>query len=546
MSAVPTAPRLPTLVTAAAAATVALAPGTQAGTAPRVERGTATAEHVPPVGRAFVDTNTECGPPAADPVQNGKDVVVRVLPVSFTVGRIPATWWKRPPYGDVSWQMRLRGFTWLQRVAQRARVDGQTQSLDALVDQVLAFHRQNPDPGTSRYGWDEGTALRRLGAENCLYSLTKDARLVPVMQADVAVQYGWRFYGPPRWPVHNHGVMADLAVLRAADLLGRRDWRARSIKRLVSEAPLAWTRGGSTREQASTYHVVNVRLWGEVADVLQAHAASTPTLRSIRDLVARATRVAAWLTEPDGRLVAIGESTPEPGRPRRTWAARTFRDDEAGLVVGRWSWADPLTTYYTIRYGPRRWMHGQQDRAGITWSTYGRRVLVGPGKAPYDPRGAYRAWATGASSHNVATVDHRSLDAEAAVDCTAGTIGSSEHHWTTVDRLYGLRHARQISIIGPGRSLTVKDTYAGGPVFHQFWHLDPGWVLRSRSADGRRLTFAAGTNTLIVTTAGSTAVVRGSTRHLGGWSFSHSGTKVRAAEIRVRGIGSVTTTFRVV
>jgi hypothetical protein len=37
--------------------------------------------------------------------------------------------------------------------------------------QVSAFNTQNPDPGTAQYGWDEGTALRRLETLNCLYWL---------------------------------------------------------------------------------------------------------------------------------------------------------------------------------------------------------------------------------------------------------------------------------------------------------------------------------------------------------------------------------------
>ncbi|HVN13376.1 MAG TPA: hypothetical protein VMT69_14875 [Kineosporiaceae bacterium] len=134
---------------------------------------------VHPQGDAvLVDPNTQCGAPAADPVPDGQPIVVSIPPgPSFTVGQIPATWWKTPPYGDGGWQLQLRGFTWVQPLAQRAYLDGQAQSLAALVEQTLAFHAQNPDPGTSTstttananaWGWDEGTALRRLGAENCL------------------------------------------------------------------------------------------------------------------------------------------------------------------------------------------------------------------------------------------------------------------------------------------------------------------------------------------------------------------------------------------
>jgi hypothetical protein len=503
----------------------------------------------------LIDTNTQCGREARDPVPDGEDIVVTILPgPSFTVGEIPTTWWKRPPYGDAGWQLQLRGFEWVQPLAQRAYLDGQTQSLKALVDQIVAFHRQNPDPGTSTstttgnantWGWDEGTALRRLGAENCLYSVTKDSRLPAVMAQDVNVQYGPRYYGPPRYPVHNHGVMADLAVIRAADLLGRTDWRTKSINRLIANAPLPWTIRGVTYEQSSSYHVFNVALWGEVVTMLQAHHVAATSLQTLRALDNRAAQFSPWLTEPDGRLVVLGDSTAQSGFIRPTWTGATFHDNQAGFAIGRWSWADASTSYYTIRYGPRRWMHGQQERAGITWSTDRRRVLVNPGKAVYDIYGNYRAWATNAASHNVAKADGHALNTSDPVYLTASTIRSSWHAWTTVDLLFGVRHTRQYAIFRDARTLTVKDTYDGKPAFHQFWHLDPGWALSARSSDGKRLTFKAGIRTVTVTTSGSTSVLRGISRPIAGWNFPNRSTRVPAYEIQVRARGTATTTFKV-
>ncbi|HVN13377.1 MAG TPA: hypothetical protein VMT69_14880 [Kineosporiaceae bacterium] len=365
------------------------------------------------------------------------------------------------------------------------------------------------------------------------------------MTEDVNVQYGPRYYGPPLHAVHNHGVMADLAIVRAADLLGRKDWQTRSITRLTTNAPQAWTSLGTTHEQSSSYHVFNVALWGEVADMMQAHGVTAATVQTVRDLDARAGRVSPWLTEPDGRLVVLGDSSADQGFTRSKWTARTFRDDQAGFAVGKWSWTDLMTTYYTIRYGPPRWGHGQQERAGITWSTGNRRVLVGPGRAPYDPAGNYKAWATSAPSHNVATVDRKALDTKAWVAVTAATFRASWHAWTSVDTLFGVRHTRWYGVVRDTRTLTVKDTLDGGAAFHQFWHLDPGWTLVSRSGDGKRLTFRAGIRTLTVTTTGSTSVLRGATRPVAGWNFPDGRTRVQAYEIHVGAVGTATTTFQV-
>jgi hypothetical protein len=494
-----------------------------------------------------------CGGAARDPVPAGKPIVVKIgSGPSFTVGKIPAVWWRKPPQADAGWQLQLRGMLWVPPLAQRAYQDGQTASLRALVDQVLAFHRQDPDPGTrtatstanaNRWGWDEGTALRRLGTENCLYALTKDRRLASAMAAEVNVEFGPRYYGPPRFIVHNHGVWADLGVVRAADLLGRRDWATRSINRLLTNAPKPWTPAGTSIEQSSSYHLFNVRLWGQVADMLAVHRVAAASVARVRSLVNKADRVSPWLTEPDGRLVVLGDSEASAGVTRSRWTARTFRDGVAGLIVGKWAWTDPATTYYTIRYGPPRIAHGQQERAGITWSPRGRRVLVGPGSAPFDPAGNYRAWGIGPAAHNVSTADRRALDLKASVTVTGSTIRGPAHSWSTQDRLFGLRHVRGYTTLRDAGQLTVKDTYDARAAFRQYWHLDPSWTLRYRSRDGKRLRFASPRGTVNVVTTGAATVLRGVTRPVAGWNFPDGNSRVPANEIQIKAAGTATTRF---
>ena len=91
------------------------------------------------------------------------------------------------------------------------------------------------------------------------------------------------------------------------------------------------------------------------------------------------------------------------------------------------------------------------------------------------------------------------------------------------------------------RSLVATDTFDGGAAFHQFWHLDPSWVLASST--GTKLTFKSGAHTLTVTTDGTATVQRGATRPVAGWNFPADATRVPAAQIQIAGKGTVTTTF---
>lgn len=487
-----------------------------------------------------------CAPPAADPVHDDRPIEVQPVPgLRALVGGVDPAWWATPPVEGAQGRLAFHSLEWLLPAAQRAADDGQEQALSRLVDQAVAFHREHPDRGRNGEGWDEGTAMRRLQTLNCLYELSRSPRLAPAIAMDVAVQFGPRYYGPPHHGVHNHGTLANLAVLRAGELLDEPAWRNAAVARLASEAGSAWTPTGTTREQSSTYHAINVRLWERAADAVAAASADPAPARAIRRLSARARAVLEWMTEPDGDTVVIGDSQAEPGPRRPDGTGRTFRDDDAGLAVGRWSWRDPSTGYYTLRYGPPRWGHGQQDRGGVTWSTLGARVLVNPGRFSYDvsPLQAYQA---GPWSHNVAVPDGATLDPRAHVRVTGSRLGAARHRWTLADRLYGVRHTRGVAVDGPAHTLTVTDRFAAPTRFSQMWHLHPRWGLVHRDPDGTTLTFRSGPRTLTVTTTGRFApVVTGSDRPVGGWNFPSPGRRTANAEIRVTATGAATTTFRV-
>ncbi len=485
-----------------------------------------------------------CALPQRRPVRDGAPIVVEAAPGHrVTVGRVDPALWTRPPVPGAQGELAFYGLGWLLPAAQRAAADGQKKALARVVDQVVAFHRQHPDHGRSDAGWDEGTAMRRLQAVTCLYELTRSPRLLPAIRANVAVQFGPRYYGPPRAEVHNHGVMANLAVLKVALLLGNRQWRDRAVARLGSEARAAWTARGTTLEQSSTYHAFNVTLWTRVARALEQTRAGARSAATVRALVDRASGVLAWMTEPDGRLVVVGDAEAQPGRRWPTARGRVFRDDEAGLAVGRWSWRDPSTSYYTLRYGGPRRAHGQEDRGGVTWSALGVRVLVNPGRFTYDvsPLQRYQA---GPRSHNVAVLDGRTIAPGATVTVTRQNIGGNVHRWGLKDRQFGTQHARGVMIDDGRRTLTVADRFPAGTRFRQMWHLDPRWTLAGGSADGRRLTFRSGARTLTVTTTGAFApVVRGGTSPIGGWNFPAGGKRTPNAELQVVATGAATTTF---
>jgi heparinase II/III-like protein len=490
---------------------------------------------------ALAESPVQCAIPSPDPVPDGVPIVVSLPPAApFTVGEIPARVWRQPWVKDPTWRVYFESLSWARALAQRAKDDGQFQSLGVLVAQVLAFHTENPDPRVASYGWDEGTSSARLDTLNCLYSLTHDTRLPTPAKANAAVLLGSRYQGPPYQQVNNHGVKANLCLIRASGVFGVSSWRTTAIARIEYEAPLVFTPKGTTWEQSSMYQQVNVTLWNQAATVL----GSDPVADTIRTHTRRGRAVYQWMTEPDKSIVQIGDSDKRIGGSN-TGSGVSFRDDQTGWVIGRWSWTDPLTDYYTVRYGPPRRAHGHEDRGGVTWSTLGVRVLVGPGRYNYDPSSPWFVWQRSGASHNVAIPGCCALNRYASAVVRASNLLWAAHAWSIDDALYGRTHNRNININHSTRTLRVIDTFSGTDVFRQSWHLDPAWRFSARNTAGTwwRFTNPAGRVLTISTTGLFSSLKRAATSPIAGWNFPVAGTRTAAYELKLRGYARVQTTF---
>ncbi|GAA3347339.1 hypothetical protein GCM10020358_61750 [Amorphoplanes nipponensis] len=536
-----------------------------AGAAPLADAGSAGA-HVLPLDPVAIDdinaleqlygppspqlapdptADARCGPAAPDPVPDGEPIVVTMPPApAFTVGRIPATAWRDPPVADPSWRLQFQGLMWMKSLARRAAIDGQLQSLGALVDQAVTFHRQNPDPGNNNYGWDEGTALRRLETENCLYALSAAESLRTGMTADAKVLLGPRYYGPPNYSVHNHGLMANLQLVRAGEQLGVPSWKSTAVKRMTSEAPQAFSSQGITYEQSSAYQGGNAVLWGNAVTVLQSTPGSEDAAASIGKIVATARVAYEWMTELDGVIVQIGDSDEITGAAPTLSTPRVLRDDQTGWVIGRWSWTDPNAVYYTVRTGPPRRAHGQHDRGGgVTFSVAGVRVLVGPGRFSYDAANNYNAYQMSPNSHNVALPDGGSVTS-AGGKVTGSVVQGPAHAWTTQDTMFGITHNRNINVNRDTKTMKITDTYPSKSLWRQYFHLDPQWTKVSAPVNGTKLVFAhpSGRRLTITTTGRMSSAVQGITRPPQGWHFPKWNNRVWAYEIVIRSYGQSSVT----
>ena len=492
-----------------------------------------------------------CAPPSMLPVRNGQPMVVSLPPAKpFTVGSLSGRTWRTPPVEDPSWRLNFYSFRWATPYLQRAVNDGQNEAAGRIVNEILRFYEEYPDPNQNVPGWDEGNSLRRLETLTCVYQLTQDKRIAQVMQREANVLFGWRYYGPPRHPVHNHGLMANDRLVRAGALIGRQDWVDKASARMRSEAHLAFTDKGTSTEQSSEYQRTNAQMWKNAANTLASlspKGENDPAVRDLRATVKKAENVTQWVTEPDGNFVQIGDSRNVKGAPAPTRKdPGVFRDDQAGLAVGRWSWGDPNTSYYTLRYGPARFAHGHLDKGAVTWSTAGSRVLVGSGYYGYNWKDRYAFWARQPQSSNVA-VPTGELPNNTSMNVTSHTQRASRHNWTVRGNMYKRAYTRSLDVNSPGRALTVTDNFAGRGSADQYWHLDPSWQVVSAPRNSKVATFRNEKGqTLTVRSTAPLGLSKGRTNPVSGWNFPSNNKRVQAWEIKVRwNSGTLRTSFTV-
>jgi hypothetical protein len=470
-----------------------------------------------------------------------------------------------PAFADASRAMWWRSMIWATPVFAAPTSPSYTvpaAEAAALIDDLVRGLDANPDPGTTgtsaqaqaaatAAGWDEGTNLRRNEVLNCLApSSGMDPRVVAHLRAAIAANKDpFRYYGPPYHRVHNHGTMANLALLDSASILSDRALATFALARLGAEMRDVFSPGGFSYEQSTAYHDFNRSLWHGVVGRLPA-APGGASSAALRTLLAAADAMTSFLTDPRGVEVPLGDGwvSAPTGPPARHPAAVGTTDVRGGVAAWRWSWSDRRTTYYTVRFGPPRRGHGHDDATAVTWGTLGVPVLVDPGDYTADRSLALEAWQSSPQAHNLAMPAGARIVGGASPLLSRTRTGSVDV-LRVRSGLFSVPVTRTLRVDDHRHSATVTD--AGSGTLTEHFHLDPSWRPSVRRYTRSTVTwwFSNGHQrlALILPRSGVTVVVRrGGTAPLAGWVFPAFEVSVPALEVLVVGRASVSSTWVVV
>jgi hypothetical protein len=479
---------------------------------------------------------------------NGFTVDDTVFGYRYDQRVLARTAWTSPRTTDGVYALEAYGFMWMRSLLRTIKdASDAAPRLDALVVSSASTLAWRPDNHVvTDMVWNEGTNLRRQEALNCLYAVTPDPRLVPLIKAVSAANLDpRRYYGPPLKPPHNHGLMANMALLRAGIELHRDDWASAAISRTRVALVGSFTAAGLSREQSSAYHQSLLLKWSGASMTL--HGSGRRDAVALGDAIdatlVRARAALQHLLDPVGVPVRFGD---QAGMREKVVPQRTlmFLDKDAGVVTRRWSWKAP-DDFVAARFGARRAMHGHEDRMSLAWWASGRPVLVDPGTYTYVDSAA-RAWQRSQLAHSTPVVHGRTFNPRAAIAISAIRSTSTTFQLTMSGAPYGVSQSRRVVVDRVRDALSLTDV-AGGTV-DEVLQLDPRWrlVSLSRSRTAARFMDSTGASLCLTTTGRVSSVVRGAAGLAGGWVFHYPPSSRRAAaRVVLSGGTHVMTSLRV-
>ncbi len=319
--------------------------------------------------------------------------------------------WAADPYHDQSWRVWFHSLKWVGALIYDYQRHGNRTSLDRATALVADYVSKNPLGHTS----DPTTELLSMGHRAQLYACLAEANGDPAWLK--AAGSATATYLESHWAgVWNQGLDQDLGILTIGCVMGFPTLADFASNRLGYAAAQVFDSQGATNEQAPGYAIYSYDRWLIALDRIAACGKTPPSGLDVR--LAKVPTFVAHATGPDGYLTQIGdtEAVPPLDHPGTGFTYVATRGASgtapptdvavysAGYVFGRSSWS-PFAdaSYYTLRFGPPKALHGHFDRTQVTFYSQHRQVLLDSGHIGYTDV-VDRTWLWSPEAHNVLTV----------------------------------------------------------------------------------------------------------------------------------------------
>lgn len=242
----------------------------------------------------------------------------------------------------------------------------------------------------------------------------------------------------------NHGLSQALALMVVGDRLSDESMLATGAERAKACLEVMINDEGAINEQAPEYANYIERLRQTAVDAFELFGA--PGADALRAKKEPLEEFIAHSLTPGGTFVEIGDSMPRRPEFVRGGALEFSLSNgatgveiprvkvyDAGYVFGRSGFgqlrAQNMESFYSLRFGPAREIHGHFDHLSLTFWDRGRNIIVDAGHPGY-ARGQMRDYAQSRQAHNVLMVRGKEHLPEAASRLVSHQI---EETWSAFD-----------------------------------------------------------------------------------------------------------------
>ena len=507
----------PSVIVPQLAAAPTATPPADPATAPPAEPSSSP----PPAAARACGGLPRFNPATADEIMAGRLTIAPFAAVTVDPNRDGGVNWQLNPFGNPTWGQDFRSGGWIEDLVAAYLAGGpQAGAYQARAKQLAAGWLQALPPS----GRDPQTLV-------CIAQAFPGQAWINDQIPPTVDYYAAHWMGA--W---NHGLMQDIKLLRigcgyppgafGGDALR---WRQTAVAQLTDAFepnPLGpeIDAQGAVNEQATLYENFVYTLWQTALPALAACGYQPPGW-----ITARIAKLPAFLgsaTEPDGDLVQIGDSYVERPATSAHGGALVSVYPQAGYVFGRSGWT-PAASFYSLRFGPGREIHGHNDHMGLTYYARGLDLIVDAGHDGYAAT-PYRTWLQSPEAASTLVLPKVPFSPGAATTLVADRIGRYGQFYELYDTAFdGDPRYRSVYVSQQPDLMLVLDRAQGGSTtsaYSQLWHLAPALTVTEvgasyavASAPGAELTLARVALPGQVIPPGSTGVAVGQASPYQGW-----------------------------
>ena len=400
--------------------------------------------------------------------------------------------WREDPFGDRNWSFQYHMLRWLEP-ARRAALKGDADAWSLWLRWARDWVEQNlRGEGSSRWAWtDMSDGIR---AEIFCFAAPQIVESNPELEGwieHVIQVHADHLRADENIGNANHAMHQHEALFVVGRVLGDESLWKLALDRLGALLLEQYDEDGVNAEGALAYHHNNYIWWDRTLRRVDLEGIARP-VGAERHL--RAPIALAHGTRPDGTLAPIGDTdtlTPRRIRhPQTDYVTSNGREGEApstvhrtyeaGYIFARSGWGDTARpfveqTFFSLRFGPARRVHGHHDGTSITFSGGPVNWVVDPGKYSYDSDHV-REYMVSRRSHSLLDLPERTPRKDGRVSLERESIGEDFHDYTLRDDSFTSAHvSRRVIWSVAGEYLIVVDRTATRrrTVARQNWLLDP-------------------------------------------------------------------------